>query len=130
MKKKTLLWLTVLFLLFIGSGILLVLSFIYTNPKNLGPAGVTFWFINLLIFLSSLISVIVFGTRMFQKDARKQKGKVLSDSFRTGFLVGFCMTVLVALSSLHSLSIRDIILFVLTVILVEIYFRTRKSQKQ
>jgi hypothetical protein len=128
--KKISLWLTILIILALTTGTALVLSIAYTNPKTLGPAGVTFWFINLLVFLSALTSLGVFMSRMFRKEARKNKPAVLSDSFRTGFLVGFCITVLVALSSLRSLGIRDIILFILTVVLIEIYFRTRKTQKQ
>ncbi len=130
MKKKTVIWLGILVVILIVTAVILVMSFIYANPKNLGPAGVTFWFINLLILLGSLVTLVVFVTRMFQKDAREQSLSILFDSFRTGFLIGFCMTILVALSSLRSLSIRDIILFILTVVLVEIYFRTRKAQKQ
>lgn len=130
MKKKLPFWLTILILLLLVTGGLLVLSLIYTNPKSFGPAGVTFWFINLIIFMGSLVSGLIFVSRMFQKEARKAGVSVLFDSLRSGYLIGFCLTILVALSSLHSLSIRDIILFILTVVLVEIYFRTRRTQKQ
>jgi hypothetical protein len=41
--------------------------------------------------------------------------------------LGFSVTLLLALSSLRSLNWRDIILLILLVVLVEVFFRTRRG---
>ncbi len=79
--------------------------------------------------LASLVTLLIFAWRMRKTKNRDNKQAILQSSFRTGFLLGFCATLLLALSSLRSLSWRDIILFLLTIVLIEIYFRTKRAEQ-
>ena len=124
MKHKTTAVVTLLGIVALVTFVLLVVSVVATNPTKLGPGGVTFWFINLLLLITSSVS---FGLYMNRVNKAESKSKLLNSSVRTGALVGFSLTLLVALSSLRSLSWRDIILLLLLVVLVELYFRTRRD---
>jgi hypothetical protein len=46
MKKRATVYLVAISAVLIITAVLLVLSLFTTNPTRLGPAGVTFWFIN------------------------------------------------------------------------------------
>jgi hypothetical protein len=125
MKKHAKLILTGFTVVSIVTFVIFIISIITTNPTKLGPGGVTFWFINLLFLLSSSLTLAFYYLR-----TRKNAGltaKKLRSSTRSGALIGLSLTVLLALSSLRSLSWRDIVLFLLLIILVEVYFRTRKE---
>jgi hypothetical protein len=110
----------------LSSGVVTYTLFAYT-PAKLGPAGITFWFIAILIAVGSIIALLGFLFKLRREEHRLTAAKALTSSLRTGFLVGFTVSILLALSSLRSLSVRDIILFILVVIVIEIYFRTRKK---
>lgn len=97
------------------------------TPSKLGPAGLTFWFIGILVSIGSLVAFLGFIWKLRHEEHRLTAAKALTSSLRTGFLVGFTVAILLALSSLRSLSLRDIILFILVVVVIEIYFRTRKK---
>jgi hypothetical protein len=105
------------------------MTLVATNPTKLGPVGVTFWFINLLLMLVLVATLLIFTWRIRKAKNPDSKQAILQSSFRTGFLLGFCATLLLALSSLRSLSWRDIILFLLTILLIEIYFRTKRAEQ-
>ncbi len=96
------------------------------TPKELGPAVMTFWFVGILIAFASLFTLLDYLWKLRKDDNRMQPRKIIISSMRTGFLLGFTVSVLLALSSLRSLTLRDVILFTLTVLLIELYFRTRK----
>jgi len=97
------------------------------TPQQLGPAALTFWFIGVLMIVASLLCLLDYNLKLRKEDNRMQPKKAFLSSLRTGVLFGFTFAILLALSSLRSLGIRDIILFILTVLLIELYFRTRKS---
>ena len=129
-KINTNVWITLIGLALLISFAILVYSIFWSNPTKLGPGGVTFWFINIMIFVFSLVSLIAFKFRSHKfKSKGKSKSVILNTSVRTGIIASFVVTVLLALSSLRSLGIRDVVLFVLTVILVEVYLRTRSSKE-
>ena len=128
-NNRITIWIALLIVLLCATTAIFVITLVSTNPTKIGPAGVTFWFINLLLLLASVVTLGVFGWRMRKVKNRDNKTVVLQSSFRTGFLLGFCATLLLALSSLRSLSWRDIILFLLTIVLIEIYFRTKRAEQ-
>lgn len=117
----------ILGLLLVGSLSLDVYLMINYTPKQLGPASITFWFIGVVVFIASLVTLVEYNLKLRKSANRMQPRKVLIKSLRTGILLGLTITILLALSSLRSLSLRDIILFVLTVVIIELYFRTRKT---
>ncbi len=128
-KNRFTIWVALLIVLLCTTTAIFVITLATTNPTKIGPAGVTFWFINLLLMLASLVTLLIFAWRMRKTKNRDNKQAILQSSFRTGFLLGFCATLLLALSSLRSLSWRDIILFLLTIVLIEIYFRTKRAEQ-
>ena len=110
-------------------GSLAINTFLMINytPKQLGPAVITFWFIGIAVFVASLITLLEYNLKLRNPNNRMQPRRILIRSLRTGILLGLTITILLALSSLRSLSLRDIILFALTVLIIELYFRTRKA---
>lgn len=108
----------------------LVLVTLSYTPRELGPAAITFWFLGVLVMVLSLCTLIDYSWKMRKDDNRMQPKKALISSLRTGFLLGFTAALLLALSSLKSLTLRDIILFALTVLIIELYFRTRKTRSK
>ncbi len=120
-------------LLFIVIGAVLtcgyfVYSIVATNPTMLGPSGVTFWFIDVLVMLSLALTLLIY--LIFHKKKKYANNKLLciKASLKAGFLFGFAITILLALSSLRGLSWRDILLLVLTIGLIGLFFRTRRIQ--
>ncbi|HMS92089.1 MAG TPA: hypothetical protein PJ993_01090 [Candidatus Saccharibacteria bacterium] len=128
MRNRAILFIElILCILLIGSlGIDIYMMVNYT-PKQLGPAAITFWFIGIAIFIASLVTLVEYNLKLRNEANRMQPRKVLIKTLRTGILLGLTITILLALSSLRSLSLRDIILFILTVVIIELYFRTRKT---
>jgi len=127
MKKRATVYLVAISAVLIITAVLLVLSLFTTNPTRLGPAGVTFWFINALVMVSALMTVVSFKFKMRNLKNQDNQMALFKSSLRFGSLVGFSIVGLLALSSLRSLSWRDILLFILIVIVVEVFFRTRKK---
>jgi hypothetical protein len=101
-----------------------VVAILMTNPTKLGPGGVTFWFIDVLLMISSITTLSLYLARRNNAESKK---RLLLSSARTGSILAFSLTLLLALSSLRSLNWRDIILLLLLVILVEVFFRTRRE---
>lgn len=101
-----------------------VVAIFMTNPTKLGPGGVTFWFIDVLLMISSITTLFLYLARRNRAESKKS---LLLSSARTGSILAFSLTLLLALSSLRSLNWRDIILLLLLVILVEVFFRTRRE---
>ena len=128
MRKRAIILIELILGLFLalslGVNLYMLINF---TPKQLGPAMITFWFISLAIFVASLVTTIEYNFKLRQQANRMQPRNTLIKSIRTGILLGLTTTILLALSSLRSLSLRDIILFVLTVLIIELYFRTRKT---
>ncbi len=128
MRNRAILFIELmLFILLIGSLSIDVYMMINFTPKQLGPAAITFWFIGVAIFIASLVTLVEYNLKLRKEANRMQPRKVLIKTLRTGILLGLTITILLALSSLRSLSLRDIILFILTVVIIELYFRTRKA---
>lgn len=96
-----------------------------TTPTAIGPVGVTGWFIALLIGLSCLIAVPAY---LVEKRLRPnaKKAALMYNSLRRGLFVGGYGTVLLALSSLQQLGVRDALLLAALLILVEFYMVTRR----
>ena len=106
----------------------LLLSMVLTNPSNLGPAGVTLWFLAFGVVLAANIALANYELIMrFGKETTKlTKHKTIMGCLRHGALLGGGLAVLLALSSLGQLDARDIGLVVVLIGLVEFYLRTRQ----
>lgn len=106
----------------IVAGAVCLLALVATNPASIGPIGVTLWFLVLLAALSSFAALICFlvANAFTQKQASKPA------AWRRGFFIGGYITVLLALSSLQQLNLRDGILLALLLVLAEFYMVMRK----
>lgn len=99
----------------------LLVSVFVTSPNELGPFGITTWFILLLYVLASILTLVIYRAK---KDFTSQG---FAQAIRKGFLLGIWITALLALAGLRQLTIRDIILLTVLVIVVDFYMRRMKK---
>lgn len=107
-----------------GPGALTLLAVLTTNPRGIGPTGVTLWFVGLGVAICHALALGLYWLkRRFtnQTDAAR-----LDNSWRQGLLLGGALTSMLALSSLRQLQSRDVILISIFILVVEFYLRTRK----
>lgn len=109
--------------LVLGAGVVAAVA--WTSPARLGAYGVTAWFIALMGALSGAISLALYfvKSRAGHFDSRRTQ---LVYAWRQGVLLGGGITVLLALSSLRQLDLRDVVLISILLALIEFYSRTRK----
>lgn len=114
-------------LICVGLVTALLLSMLITNPTRLGPTGVTLWFVGLWAVLASCLAYIKYELLMrFGKESTKlNRHKMAVSSLRHGALIGGGLTVLLALSSLQQLDVRDIGLVAALLVLIEFFARAR-----
>lgn len=93
-------------------------SMVLTTPNELGPFGLTIWFV---AFLIGLVSVLTLGFYRLGKGRGSRAG--FMRALRRGFLAGIWITGILALSSLRQLSLRDIILLTVLVLAVDFYMQ-------
>lgn len=103
---------------------LAILTLLITNPTQIGPFGVTLWFLILMFGVSGAFTLALYYAKARLK---LYEGPLtqLSNSRRQGLLLGLGVVVLLALSSLRQLNLRDVILVSVLLVLLEFYFRTR-----
>lgn len=101
------------------------LAMVATTPTLVGPFGVTLWFVALLVGLASWIAVVAFVVerKLRPKTAQSQ---IIANSIRRGLLIGGYVVVLLGLSSLGQLSLRDVLLLALFVVLIEFYMVAKR----
>jgi hypothetical protein len=107
----------------VGALVLAGLLMQAATPKSLGPLGVTAWFGLILVGLVALVAALAYAAAAQLQHSRskpKPRRRVV-DSLRRGLLVGGGLTILLALSSLRQLNLRDLILLLLLGALVEFY---------
>jgi hypothetical protein len=102
----------------------LVLSLIFTNPLEIGPAGVTVWFVILFFTMASLVALGLYTAKTFLHLHATGLSR-LRYSWRQGLLIGGWIAGMLALSSLHQLGALDAILLALLLVIVEVYVRLR-----
>lgn len=112
----------------VGLIVILFLSMLVTNPTNLGPTGVTLWFLGFWAVLGANLAFLKYELVMrFGKETTKlTKHRTMMVAIRHGALIGAGLTVLLALSSLQQLDARDVGLVAVLLVLVEFYARSRK----
>lgn len=104
----------------LGASAACLLALWATNPAAIGPIGVTIWFIALAVALSCWFGLgwYAVGSRLWGgRPAAPQQ----SDAWRRGLFAGGYVTILIALSSLRQLNLRDAILLLALLVLVEFY---------
>ena len=109
------------------AGVGLFVTMFATNPRRLGPAGVTLWFICLWLTMGIASGLALHGlSKRWSKQPAIAEGSVgLQRSVRRGALLATGVCVLLGLSSLGQLDVRDIGLVMVLLGLTELYMRTR-----
>lgn len=112
----------------VGLCVALLASMMLTNPSTLGPTLVTVWFLGFWLVISSCLALVNYEVimRFGTETSKTLRRRIITSSLRHGLLIGAGLTVLLALSSLQQLDIRDIGLVVVLIILVEFFARTRQ----
>lgn len=112
----------------VGLIVVLIFSMLLTSPANLGPTGVTIWFLGFWGVLSANLAFLKYELMMrFGKEMTKlNKHRTMMTAIRHGVLIGAGLTVLLALSSLQQLDARDVGLVTVLLVLVEFYVRSRR----
>lgn len=112
---------------FLVSTALVVFCIFALNPSRLGPGGVTFWFLAFFVMVTSLVTLVFYFILHNKARYQQLKDACFYRSSRSGFIIGASLTVLLALSSLRSLSWRDFLLFIMAIVIIEVFFRTRRT---
>lgn len=107
--------------------LVLFLALTSTSPASIGPIGVTVWFLLLLIASGSGLSLLLYLIkRQRPEQTTVSRRQQLASSIRQGSLLGGYITVILALSSLRQLDLRDAVLVAILALLMEFYFRGKK----
>lgn len=101
------------------------LAMVATTPAMVGPFGVTLWFVSLLVGLASWVAVVAF---VIERRLRPNvsKNQLIANSVRRGLLLSGYAVVLLGLSSLQQLSLRDVLLLALFIVLIEFYMVAKR----
>ena len=109
-----------------GLAFLAVSAIVVTNPSRLGPVGVTLWFGALWAAVAGMLAILLYVAKSWRKGFSDERPvSKLYASLRQGLLAAGVLTVMLALSSLRQLSLRDAVLLLILAGLIEFYFRTR-----
>lgn len=97
-----------------------------TTPREIGALGVTIWFVAVLCGMITLTSLIRYVIKA-RKITSDKKLTTFRNIWRTSCLVGLFITIGLAMQSLRMLNLGDILLFLMTIAIIELYFRTRRK---
>lgn len=96
------------------------------SPRDIGGIGVTIWFVALFVLLSSLVTLVRFAFKRRHFPELQERIALFRRSMRLGLVVGLFGTIALGMQSLRMLSVTDILLFLMTVGIIELYFRTKR----
>ncbi|MBI3984084.1 hypothetical protein HY346_02180 [Candidatus Microgenomates bacterium] len=102
--------------------VILLVVMAVAAPDDLGPFGITLWFVGLLFASGGFIAVGLYELRRLIH-RRQPREMIFATSLRQGVLVGAWLTALVSLNSLHQLGLKDIVLVTVLISLIEFYLR-------
>ena len=118
------LYLRIILVMTLIASVVVVATLFITNPTSIGPAGVTLWFITLLIALSGATTLALFWVKRLVR-SHQTESRQLIVAVRQATLVALGLVVFLALSSLRQLSLGDVVLVALLLVLSEFYLRAR-----
>ena len=97
-----------------------------TSPRDIGGLGVTAWFIGLFALSSTSLTLV----RYLISTGRTTSDKKLAlyrHCLRSSLVIGLFISVSLAMQSLRMLNLGDILLFLMTIAIIELYFRTKRK---
>lgn len=103
----------------------ILLSMFVLTPDQLGPLLITGWFI--LVFVATTALLMSMFLKLSTYLHRGQKRHSYALALRRATLAALFLVSLMALGSLHQLSVVDIVLVTLLVLAVEFYFFRRSG---
>ncbi len=106
------------------AGLAVIVCIFLTNPRAIGPLGVTLWFVALLTFIQGALALGLIWAKQRFLPALAQH-RLVTSSWRQGLLMGGGIVMLLGLASLRQLGWRDAMLLTGLLGLVEFYFRAR-----
>lgn len=114
--------------LFLGVASFALVGFLLlaTSPRDIGAFGVTIWFLALFALFTAAITLIRYNWKRRSVPEAHERLRLFQKSLRTAVIVSLFVTVGLAMQSLRMLSMGDIILFLLTLGIIELYFRTKR----
>jgi len=98
-----------------------------TSPRDIGALGVTVWFIGLFVLATSSILLVRYNFGRHRHPEPQERFVVYKRSLRGSAVMGLFFAIALAMQSLRMLNLGDILLFLLTLAIIELYFRTKKS---
>src|SRR3990167_3865752 len=96
--------LRIVFITTIISSAVLLVSVFSTTPDNLGPFGITLWFVGLLLAFGGTTTLVLYYLR--RSLSRQDKQQIFTSSLRQGVLLSTLICGMFALSSLRQLDIK------------------------
>lgn len=99
-------------------------SLLLTNPVQLRPLGVTFWFVVLYLALASVCTLLLYAAKSYLRLHATGAGR-LRYATRQGLLISAWLVGMLALSSLRQFGWLDGILLGILLVIVEVYVRFR-----
>lgn len=105
-----------------GLAVALLLTAALAAPDDLGPFGITLWFIGFLFASGGFLAVGLYELRHLIH-RRQPREMIFATSLRQGLLVGAWLTALIGLNSLRQLGLKDIVLVSVLIGLIEFYLR-------
>ncbi len=113
--------------LLVVSGCLTGFLLFATSPRDIGALGVTLWFLGLFGLSLVSLTLLAYHWRQSRYPEIEARLALLRRCLRTATLIALFVTVGLAMQSLRMLSPGDILLFLLTLGIIELYFRTKAS---
>lgn len=120
-------WLRLMHLVSVLGGLLMILVMLLWSPSDLGPFGVTLWFLAALVVMSAVLGSGLYWLKGYFQVHESRLGR-LRASVRQGLLLAGLVTVSLAFSSLGQLSWLDVVLFGTVLLIIEFYVRYRWPQ--
>jgi hypothetical protein len=126
-RMVTAAYLTLIWIVAIAATVVDVGLMLLTNPTAIGPLGATAWF--LVFFLGLLVWLTLafywLAGKFDSPTKMSPKKNRLFPAWRRGLLGALWVTIVVGLSSLQQLSLRDVLLTGILIALTEVYFRAK-----
>lgn len=110
----------------IGSGAVAIFLLFATSPRDIGGLGVTIWFLAVFCSLTAAFTLLRYNFRRRQYPEVHERLVLYLKSFRSALVISAFLVVALAMQSLRMLNLGDVILFLLTLGIIELYFRTKR----
>lgn len=98
-----------------------------TSPRDIGGFGVTLWFVALCSLIACSITLSRYYLERRTQPELHTRLALFRRCFRSGVIVSLFITVALAMQSLRMLSFTDVLLFLMTIGIIELYFRTKRQ---